>query len=105
MIQDEIIQLLSADERFHHHGRGNNIGVWATYKKGDEEYEGDIEFKKDLAQKGHGTVRIFLWSEDKQGVAGKIEAYIPSYCEYYTFFEGFWETADDFKAIFRMLGL
>lgn len=105
MIVDKIKQLLEEDDRFYYHGNGNNLGVFASYKKGEKEYEGMIDLKKDLGQKGYGTVRIFLFKEDKQGLELKIEIYLPSYCQYYTFFEGFIENEIEFNLVLKMLGI
>lgn len=64
-----------------------------------------IDLKKDLARKGYGSFRITLFEETNQGLELKIEMYVPSYCVTDTFFEGFVESLEDFKSIFRMLGI
>lgn len=101
----EIKEILEEELKFNYLGRGNNLGIWATYKKGDEEYDGMIDLKKDIGGKGYGTVRLFIFGSTEQGVEIKIEIYLASYCEYYTFFEGFVETIGEFNTILKCLGI
>ncbi len=95
----EIIEnKLHSDERFVFDGVGFNHGSWST---------GDVffDFKKNIGGKGFGKVRIILFKEDSEGVEMKIEIWVPSYCEWYTFFEGFIESEDDYKRVLVMTGI
>jgi hypothetical protein len=97
-----IIDKLNADDRFYHQGRGANLGVWSTSPPDVLEM---IDLKKNLAKKGYGAFMIRLYKEDEQGLEMKIEMYVPSHCEWDTFFEGFVETESDFDRLMVMLGL
>jgi len=102
----EIIKAkLNADERFHYHGKGANEGLWATREKGDNTVGELIHLKKNLANKGYGAFEILLFQEDENGLEIKIQMYVPSYCEWDTFFEGFAENENDFDRIMVMLGI
>jgi len=96
---------LNSDIRFHFHGKGNNEGVWATREKGDDDCGVMINLKKNLAKKGFGAFEIFLFKEDEEGLEFLIRMYVPSHCEWYTFFEGFAENENDFDRVMVMLGL
>lgn len=102
---DKIKAKLDSDARFHFLGRGANEGVWATREKGEEGCGNFIELKKNLAKKGYGAFEIYLYEETEQGVEFKVRMYVPSYCEWDTFFEGFLENENDFERVMIMLGL
>lgn len=50
-------------------------------------------------------LKYILYQEDEQGVEFKIRMYVPSYCEWDTFFEGFAETENNFDRVMVMLVL
>lgn len=105
MIFEQVKEFLDNDERFYYQGRGANLGVWRTSQKGEELYTGNVDLKKELARKGYGAFQVILFEETEQGLELKITMHVPSYCVEDTFFEGFCESLDDFKSVFRMLGL
>jgi len=100
-----IKEKLNSDERFNYLGRGANEGCWATRKKGEDSPGKFIDLKKNLARKGYGAFEIMLFEESEEGVELKITMYVPSYCEWDTFFEGFVESESDWDRVMVMLGL
>lgn len=102
---EKIKEKLNADKRFNFLGRGANQGVWATRERGSDEIGEYIQLKKDLAQKGYGAFEIYLFKESDQGLEFKVRMYVPSYCEWDTFFEGFAESENDFDRVLVMLGI
>jgi len=96
---DEIKQLIEDDDRFHFQGRGHNLGVYTTDKTIF------VDFKKAIGGKSFGRLAIFLFEHTVNGVNIKIDAWLPSYCEWYTIFEGWLESADDYTTITRLLGI
>jgi hypothetical protein len=105
MIYEQCKLVLQDDERFHYIGRGANLGCYSTIPKGENESAGFINFTKNLGKKGFGSVTILFHKEDTEGLEIKIDVYLPSYCDTYTFFEGFLESIEDFDCILRMLGI
>ena len=99
-IFNKITNILIKDNRF------NLIGnhLWAT-RTNFEDIGEFIFLKKHLAGKGYGSFEIQLFQENEQGVEIKIKMYVPSYCEWNTFFEGFVENENDFIRLMVMLGL
>lgn len=110
---ETIKEKLNADTRLNYGGRGNNQGYWKSYTS-SEKYDKDehdnprngiIELKKRIGQKGHAAVRIWLYKVDEEGLEMKIEMYIMGYYEWYSMFEGFVETEQDFDRLMVMMGL
>lgn len=104
-IDSKCREKLNSDHRFHYHGKAANGGVWMTRPKGTDDGQGMIDLKKPHSGKRTGEVRVYFYGIDDDGLEMKIEIYLPSYCEYYTFFEGFIETENDFDRVFVMLGI
>lgn len=103
---DAIKQKLNEDTRFFFLGKAANEGIWATREKGDNSVSGKmIQLKKNLAQKGYGSFEVYLFKEDLDGVEMRIRMFVPSHCEWDTFFEGFIESESDFDRIMVMLGI
>jgi len=104
MIFDKVKLQLDSDTRFKYRGHGANLGIWST----SEMVKDDIEFydfKKDVAHKGFGAVRIWVYEENQDGLNIKIEIYVPSWCDWDTMFEGYLETPEDLNTIIRLIGI
>lgn len=95
---------LNADHRFHYLGRGNNLGAWSTRPRG-ETNACYIELFKPMGGKLAGRVDIILYEHVDGEVSLTIQIELPSYCETYTFFEGWVETTHDYNRLLVMCGL
>lgn len=104
VLTTQISDILNADDRFHYKGRGANLGVWLTTDNEEAPTE-LIRLHKNLASKGYGAFKITLFNENIQGLELKIEMFVPSFCEWETFFEGFIQTKEDFNRVLIMLGI
>ena len=99
MILEEVKSLIAQDTRFVYKGKGNNLGLYAT------DSDTYIDFTKRIGNKSFGKSTILLLQDNDLGLLIKIEMWLPSYCEWYTVFEGYLETPQDFITIFRLLGI
>ncbi len=103
-LKSQVAYILNEDERLYYRGRGANLGVWSSSKKGTDYHNTTIDFFKNMGKKGFGAVRITLFEEGKDGLEMHVEYHLPSYCEWHTFFEGFIENIDDLNRMFVMIG-
>jgi len=101
----KIREKINADDRFTYHRRGSYYGMWSTRKKDELGCGTLINLKKNLAKKGYGAFEIIIYQQNEQGIEIKIQMYVPSLCEWNTFFDGFIETETDFDRVMIMLGL
>jgi len=75
------------------------------------QYESNLEdcewttFNKNIANKGFGMVRVNILSESEDGIEIKISIYVPSYCDYDTFFEGWLQDEKDIHTVIRLIGI
>lgn len=95
----QVKEIINSDNRFHYIGRAANEGVWET------DPDSFITFSKNIARKGYGKARLTIFQQNENGLEIKIQIYIPSYCEWDTFFEGFLETIDDYHTIIKLIGI
>lgn len=77
-------------------------GMWESFEDGKY---GSIVLNKNIGRKGLAQVRVKIMDETKDGIEVVIEMELASGGVWETFFEGFVENLDEFKLVFRMLGL
>ena len=103
-LQDYATDRLNDNKRLHYLGRGNNLGIWSSRPKGSPNVS-FIELFKPMGGKDIGVPTIVLHEETENGLYLSIKIHLPSYCEEYTFFEGWIETKEDFDRVMVMVGL
>ena len=95
--------ILFLNARFYFLGRGVNIGTWSS-NKSETDYS-LTSLDKNIGQKGDAAIQIWVYRQTNEGIEIKIEMRLRSSGEYETFFEGFIESMQDIKSLFRMLGI
>lgn len=106
-LQKQIVEQLQADDRFYYHGYTGTF-FFMSYEKGEPEYCSfpTEDLKRLHSGKNPSGVRILIFSESNTELVNyKIEIYLNSYCEWYTFFEGWVDNIEEFNIIFKAVGL
>lgn len=97
------------DSVLYYKGRGANNGDWNSWKEKGTRTDNYITFTKPHSYKtgGHALVRYYYneYPELYSGHEFKIEMWINSYCEWYDVFEGWVDSIDELKTIFKCVGI
>jgi hypothetical protein len=104
----EVVKLkMNKDKRFYFVDRGTAMPMWTTTNLSPVTNKPGtfIDLNKMIAGKGYGEVELIIFGENEQGLEFRVRMLIPSYNDWYTFFEGFAETEADFDRVMIMLGI